>query len=52
MPHGTTALDFAFKLHSDFGNNFIRAINVKKKLTVGKEYKLNNRDVIEIVSGK
>ena len=52
MPPQTTALDFAFKLHTDFGKNFIRAIDVKKKLPVGKDYMLQNRDVIEIVSGK
>lgn len=52
MPPGTTALDFAFKLHTDFGKNFIRAIDVRKKLPVGKEHKLQNRDVVEIVSGK
>ncbi len=52
MPPGTTALDFAFKLHTDFGKNFIRAIDVRKRLPVGKEYLLQNLDVIEIVSGK
>lgn len=52
MPPGTTALDFAFKLHTDFGKNFIRAIDVKKKLPVGKDHALAHRDVIEIVSGR
>jgi len=52
MKEGSTALDFAFKLHTDFGKNFIRAIDVKKKLTIGKEYKLKHKDVIEIISGK
>jgi ribosome-binding ATPase len=52
MPPGTTALGFAFKIHSDLGNGFIRAIDVKKKLTVGKEYPLKNRDVVEIISSK
>ncbi|MBI3036607.1 redox-regulated ATPase YchF [Candidatus Woesearchaeota archaeon] len=52
MPPKTTALDFAFKLHTDFGKNFIRAIDVKKKLPVGKDHVLQNRDVVEIVSGK
>ncbi|MEK6837994.1 MAG: redox-regulated ATPase YchF [Nanoarchaeota archaeon] len=52
MPPKTTTLDFAFKLHTDFGKNFIRAIDVKKKLAVGKDHTLQNRDVIEIVSGK
>ncbi len=52
MPPKTTALDFAFKLHTDFGRNFIRAIDVRKKLPVGKDHVLQNRDVVEIVSGK
>ena len=52
MPHGTTALDFAFKLHTDIGNHFIKAIDVKTKKPVGKEYALRHRDVIEIVTSK
>ena len=52
MPQNTTALDFAFKLHTDIGNNFIKAIDVKTKRPVGKEYALRNRDVIEIVTSK
>ena len=50
MPPNTTALDFAFKLHTDIGNHFIKAIDVKTKKPVGKEYLLKNRDVIEIVT--
>jgi ribosome-binding ATPase YchF (GTP1/OBG family) len=52
MPPGTTALDFAFKLHTDFGKNFIKAIDVKRKLPVGKDYPLKHLDVVEIHSGK
>jgi len=52
MPPGTTALDFAFRLHSDFGNNFIKAIDVKKKMPVGKDHILQNGDVIEIYAGR
>ncbi|MFH1455945.1 MAG: redox-regulated ATPase YchF [archaeon] len=52
LKNGSTALDFAYKIHSDLGNKFIRAIVVKTKRTVGKDHKLNNRDVIEIISGK
>jgi hypothetical protein len=50
LPENSTALDFAYKVHSDLGNNFIRAIDVKTKRTVGKEHVLNHRDVIEIIS--
>lgn len=49
---GSTALDFAYKIHTDLGKKFIRAIDVKTKMTVGKEHKLKHRDVIEIVSDK
>src|SRR4030042_1355051 len=44
VPPGTTALDFAFKLHTDLGKNFIKAIDVRTKQAVGKEYVLKNRD--------
>ncbi len=52
LPEDSTALDFAFKLHTDFGNNFIKAIDVKTKRVVGKDYKLKHRDSIEIVTKK
>lgn len=52
MPPNSTALDFAFRLHTDFGNNFIKAIDVRTKLPVGKDHPLKDRDVIEIMAGK
>ncbi len=52
LPEGSTALNFAYKLHSDFGDNFIRAIDVKTKRTVGRDHILQNGDVIEIICGK
>ena len=52
MPQGTTALEFAFKLHSDIGSGFIKAINYKTKQAVGKDHPLKHRDVIEIVFKK
>ncbi len=52
MPPKTTALDFAYRLHTDFGKNFIKAIDVKKRLPVGKDHPLQNGDVVEIHSGK
>ncbi len=50
LPGESTALDFAYKLHSDFGKNFIRAIDVKTKRAVGKDHLLKHRDVLEIVA--
>lgn len=52
MPSKSTALDFAYKLHTDLGKNFICAKDVRTKKTVGKDYALKNLDVLEIVSGK
>ncbi len=52
LPENSTALDFAFRLHTDLGNNFIKAIDVKTKRVIGKEYKLKHRDSIEIVTRK
>lgn len=52
MPKDATALDFAFKLHTDFGKNFIKAINVRTKLPVGKEHVLSPGDIVEIAAKK
>lgn len=50
MKQGSTALDFAYSLHSDFGDNFIKAIDARTKQAVGKDYVLKNRDALEIVT--
>ncbi|NQU98243.1 redox-regulated ATPase YchF [Candidatus Woesearchaeota archaeon] len=52
VPDGISALDFAFKIHTDIGNNFIRGIDLKTKMTVGKEHSLKHLDVVEIVTSK
>ena len=49
VPNGSTALDFAYLIHSDLGDNFVKAIDVRTKQVVGKEHKLKHRDGIEIV---
>jgi ribosome-binding ATPase len=50
MENGSTALDFAYRLHSDIGDNFIKAIDIRTKKAVGKEYKLKHRDGLEILT--
>lgn len=52
LKKNSTALDFAYKIHTDLGETFIRAIDVKTKRTVGKEHILKAGDVIEIISHK
>jgi len=52
LPEGSTALDFAYKIHKDLGDNFIKAITVRDKMARGKEYKLKDGDIMEIVTKK
>ncbi len=51
LPGGSTALDFAYHLHTDIGNKFIKAIDVRTKQPVGKDHALKHRDGIEIMTG-
>lgn len=50
LPGGSTALDFAYYLHTDFGKNFIKAIDARTKQARGKDYILKHRDAMEIVT--
>ena len=50
LPKGSTALDFAYHLHTDFGKNFIKAIDARTKRALGKNYILKNRDALEIIT--
>lgn len=50
LPSGSTALDFAFAVHTDLGKKFIKAIDARTKMALGKEHKLKNRDALEIVT--
>ncbi len=50
LPPNSTALDFAYFLHTDFGKNFIRAVDARTKKILGKGYLLKNRDALEIIT--
>jgi len=50
VPDGITALEFAFKVHTDIGDNFIKAVDLKTKQIIGKEHQLKNLDVVEIMT--
>ena len=50
MKKNSTALDFAFRLHTDIGKNFVKAIDIRTKRAVGKEHELKHRDGLEIVT--
>jgi ribosome-binding ATPase len=50
MPPGSTALDLAFKIHTDIGSRFIGAVDARTKKRVSAEYVLKNNDIISIQS--
>lgn len=50
LKEGSTAIDFAFTIHSDLGENFIKAVDARTKKALGKDYKLKHRDALEIVT--
>ena len=52
IPRGSTARDLAYKVHTELGDKFIRAVNAKTKRTVGSDYVLQDGDVIRIVANR
>lgn len=50
MPRNSTATDLAYKIHSEIGERFLRAIDARTKKILGKDYVLRMNDVIKIVT--
>lgn len=50
LPEKSTALDFAYHIHTDLGKNFIKAIDAKTKQAIGKDHQLKHRDALEIIT--
>ncbi|MCX6650307.1 MAG: redox-regulated ATPase YchF [Methanomassiliicoccales archaeon] len=50
LKNGSNARDLAYKVHSDLGDNFIRAINARTHRVVGHDHLLENGDVMTIVA--
>jgi len=50
MPRGSTAKDLAYKVHTDLGDHFIRAIDARTHRVIGSDYELKDGDVIRIVA--
>ena len=51
LPRGSTALDLAYKVHTDIGDSFIRAIDCNSKRVIGRDHELIDGDIIKIVAG-
>jgi len=50
VPRGSTARDVAFKVHTDLGNHFIRAIDGRTKMVVGHDHPVRDGDILKIVA--
>jgi hypothetical protein len=50
LPVGSTAKDLATTIHADLAKGFLHAIDVKTKQRIGADHKLQDGDVIKIVS--
>ena len=50
LPEDSTAKDLASLIHADIAKGFLHAIDCKTKQRIGGEHKLQNGDVIKIVS--
>jgi ribosome-binding ATPase YchF (GTP1/OBG family) len=52
VPHGTTARQFAYIIHTELGESFLFAVDARDKRRIGEDAVLKDRDVISIVSTK
>ena len=52
VPKGTTAREFAYMIHTDLGEKFISAVDVKTKKRLSADFKLEHRMVIKIIAGR
>lgn len=52
IPSGSTALDMAYKVHTDIGKHFIGAIDARTKKRVSADHKLKHNDIISILTSK
>lgn len=48
---GSTAEDLAFKVHSDIGEDFIKAIDARTNRVISRDKELEDGDIIKVVSG-
>jgi ribosome-binding ATPase YchF (GTP1/OBG family) len=52
LPRGSTAKDLAYKVHTELGDHFIRAVDARTKRVIGHDHVLQHGDVVRIVSAK
>ena len=50
VPKGTTAIELAGKIHTDFAKNFIHGSLAPSGRRIGADYELQNNDIVKIIS--
>jgi ribosome-binding ATPase YchF (GTP1/OBG family) len=50
ISRGSTAKDLAYKVHTDLGDHFIRAIDARTHRVIGSDHELKDGDVISIIA--
>lgn len=50
VPRGSTARDVAFKVHTELGEHFIRAIDGRTKMVVGHDHPVRDGDILKVVA--
>lgn len=50
VPQGTTARAMAYHVHTDLGENFIRAVDARTHRAVAADHELEHRDIVRIVA--
>jgi ribosome-binding ATPase YchF (GTP1/OBG family) len=50
IPRGSTAKDLAYKVHTDLGDHFIRAIDARLHRVIGADHQLKDGDIISIIA--
>lgn len=50
LPEGSGPKDLANEVHTELAKGFLYAVDAKRKVKIGEDYKLKNGDVIKIVS--
>ena len=52
LPPDATALDLAYRIHTEVGERFVAAVDARTKRRIGKDHVLENGDVVKIVTGR
>ena len=52
LKRGSTAKDLAYKVHTELGDNFIRAADGRTKRIIGADHELRDGDIIKIIANR